>query len=219
MLYDHILQQHGSSQDQGHFFQLLCDYLLAMKMAYHFVLKLRLSKQWKLFYHYDLKVESKKGYQNDIFEDNLPKQFGYNNDQYLVTGGSKFPFNCSKGLVVVLNREILIRSLGYFYLKASNEVKKYCNKKQYAKISEEKSGILYYSGRILPSQEFTNKLDLSDVCIDLSTSTFCVPLVDKYSPLAYAIINEIHWYHDDARHSGDDTVFPCVQQIAHILDG
>ena len=137
----------------------------------------------------------------------------------MVTEGSKFPFNCSKGLVVVLNREFLIRSLGYFYLKASNEVKKYCNKKQYAKISEEKLGILYYSGRILPSQQFTNKLDLSDVCIDLSTSTFCVPLVDKYSPLAYAIINEIHWYHDDAHHSGDDTVFRYVQQIAHILDG
>ena len=166
-----------------------------------------------------LKSKIHKIDQNNIFEDNLPKQFSYNNDQYLVTEGSKFPFNCSKGLVVVLNREFLIRSLGYFYLKASNEVKKYCNKKQYAKISEEKLGILYYSGRILPSQQFTNKLDLSDVCIDLSTSTFCVPLVDKYSPLAYAIINEIHWYHDDARHSGDDTVFRYVQQIAHILDG
>ena len=167
-----------------------------------------------------LKSKIQKNDQIVISKDELPKQLCCSNDQYLVTvGESSFPFNCPKGLIVVLSKEFLIRALKYFYLKATHEVKEFCNKNTYAKISEEKFGILYYTGRILPSQKFTNKLDLSDVCIDLSTSSFCMPLVDKYSPLAYAIINEIHWHHDDAMHSGDDTVFRYVQQIAHIVDG
>ena len=83
----------------------------------------------------------------------------------------------------------------------------------------EKFGILFYTGRILPTQKVSNQLSLSDVCLDLSMSTFCVPLVDKYSPLAYAIVNEVHWYDDDARHSGNETVMRYVQKIAHIIEG
>ena len=50
-------------------------------------------------------------------------------------------------------------------------------------------------------------------------SSFCVPLVEKYSPLAYAIINEVHWYNDDAKHSGNETVLRNVQKIAYITEG
>ena len=167
-----------------------------------------------------LKSKIKKNHLVFISNDELPSQFSFRNDQYLITEGiCSFPFNCPKGLVVVLGKEFVIRALEYFYKKASKEIMEFCGKNAYEKISEEKFGILYYTGRILPSQKFTNKIDLSDACIDLSTSSFCVPLVDKYSPIAYSIINEIHWYHDDAKHSGDDTVFRYVQQIAHIFDG
>ena len=50
-------------------------------------------------------------------------------------------------------------------------------------------------------------------------STFCVPLIDKFSPLAYSLVNEIHWYNDDARHSGNETVMRYVQKVAHIIEG
>ena len=81
------------------------------------------------------------------------------------------------------------------------------------------NGILYYTGRILPSQIINNKLNLSDVCIDLSMGSFCVPIIDKFSPLAFAVINEVHWYDNEANHSGNETVMRFVQKIVHIIEG
>ena len=149
----------------------------------------------------------------------LPRHLNFNNDSFLVTEGKgSFPFVCRKGLVVKLSEDNLQESLNYFYRKATLEIKCFQPKTSYERISVEKFGILYYTGRILPSQTINNKLSLSDVCIDLCTSTFCVPLVDKYSPLAFSIVNEVHWYDDDARHSGTETVMRHVQKIAHIIE-
>ena len=91
--------------------------------------------------------------------------------------------------------------------------------KNHKSISKENNGILYYTGCILPSQIISNKLELSDVCIDLSMGSFCVFCVDKISPLTFAIINEIHWYDYDARHSGNETVLRFVQKITYIIEG
>ena len=104
-------------------------------------------------------------------------------------------FNCKRGLVVGLNKNV------------------------YKNIAKERDGILYYTGRILPSQKFNNKLNLSDVCIDLTMSSFCVPLVEKFSPLAYSLVNEIRWYDDDAKHSGNESVLRYVQKNAYIIEG
>ena len=54
---------------------------------------------------------------------------------------------------------------------------------------------------------------------DLTASTFCVPLVDKNSPLAYAIIMDIHWNHQTAMHSGVETTWRYVLQQCYILEG
>ena len=154
-----------------------------------------------------------------IAQSDIPNQIQCSNDRYLITlGTSGFPFQSAKGLAVEVSDQNIMRALNYFYKKATLEVKEFSGS-SYKKISTEKSGILYFSGRILPSQEFTNKIELSDACLDLATSSFCVPLVDRYSPLAFSIINEVHWYHDDARHSGSDTVFRYVLQIAYVNEG
>ena len=50
-------------------------------------------------------------------------------------------------------------------------------------------------------------------------SSFCVPLVEKFSPLAYSLVNEIHWYDDDAKHSGNESVLRYVQKNAYIIEG
>ena len=82
------------------------------------------------------------------------------------------------------------------------EIKKFISKAKYEKISFEKQGILLYSGRILLTQQVTSITTMSDTMYDLSETTFCVPIVQKCSPLALSIIIEIHWYHDAAKHSG-----------------
>ena len=50
-------------------------------------------------------------------------------------------------------------------------------------------------------------------------SSFCVPLVDRYSPFAYALVNEVHWYNTDAKHPGVETVLRHVRNIAYIIEG
>ena len=155
-----------------------------------------------------------------ICEQPLPNQFQFSGDKYLVTQGKYVsPYKCKKGLTVQLTEEILLLSLYYYYHKATMEVKEFLPRNSYKEISVEKSGILYHSGRILPTQKINNKLNLADVCLDLDMTTFFVPLVDKNSPLAYALVNEIHWHNDEARHSGNETVSRQVQKVAHIIDG
>ena len=45
-----------------------------------------------------------------------------------------------------------------------------------------------------------------------------MPITDKHSPFAYAIINEVH-NHPDVKHSGVETTLRHVQRIAHVIGG
>ena len=153
------------------------------------------------------------------YQNALPGRFMFCNDKYLVTAGAAFPFVCEKGLVVELTELNLLEALNYFFRKASDEVRHFLPKSSYENISQDKFGILYYTGRILPSQTFGSKVELSDVCLDLSSSSFCVPIVDKHSPLAYALISEVHWYDTDAKHSGVETLWRYVLKIAYVIEG
>ena len=60
---------------------------------------------------------------------------------------------------------------------------------------------------------------MTDVMKDLSSATFCVPIVYKHSPLAYSLINEVHWYSNSAKHSGIETVWRYVLKEAFIISG
>ena len=99
------------------------------------------------------------------------------------------------------------------------EITKFISKEQYEKISFEKQGIILYSGRILPTQQVTSITTMSDTMYDLSETTFCIPIVEKCSPPALSIINEIHWYHDAAKQSGVETVLRYTMKCAYIIEG
>ena len=60
---------------------------------------------------------------------------------------------------------------------------------------------------------------MCDVMIDLSCRTFWVPLVDRFSPFAYSIVNEVHWYNKEAKHTGVEKVLRYTLNYAHILEG
>ena len=81
------------------------------------------------------------------------------------------------------------------------------------------NGILYYTGRILSSQKFHGKLTLSDVSLDLTSASFCVLITDNKSPFAYSVVNETHWYNNDAKHSGVEIVLRYTRKIADIIKG
>ncbi|MEM7375655.1 MAG: hypothetical protein AAF587_44090, partial [Bacteroidota bacterium] len=90
----------------------------------------------------------------------------------------------------------------YFFVKATEEIKAFTPEKKFSKISKTKDGILHYTGQILPTNNVTSTGKMTNIMLDLSGSSFFVPLIDRYSPIAFSIVNHIHWYHPVAEHTG-----------------
>ena len=107
-------------------------------------------------------------------------------------------------------------SLDYFFLKASEEVKSHVHPKHYKDISFEIDGILYYTGRV-PLDNVSFKCTITDVMSDLSTGTFVVPLVERYSPLGFSVTNQVHWYDPNLNHRGVESTIRGTMTIAHIF--
>ena len=165
--------------------------------------------------------------QNDLSKYLIdPNKFRFKKVVRIVAIVIKFTRNCrskakavSKQNILQIDEQDLQKASDYFYKIATEEIKGSMNRDKYEKISTEKDGILVYSGRILPSQQITSIVTMSDTMYDLSETTFCVPLVAKQSPIALSIINEIHWYHPVAKHSGVETVLRYVMKHAYIIEG
>ena len=151
---------------------------------------------------------------------NLPDIFSHTDSHFLVTTGEKSKgLQCPKGLVVELPDHMIKKALAYYFVKSTLEIKHFLPKHKYLNISKEIDGIMYYSGRILPDQKVGEKLSVGNVSFDLSEKTFCVPMVDKMSPVAYAISDEIHWYDFDVRHGGIESVLREIQCISYLIGG
>ena len=59
---------------------------------------------------------------------------------------------------------------------------------------------------------------LCDASLDLCCST-CVPISDYQSPVAPAVIDEVHWYHPDVKHCGVELVMRQVQLVSYAIGG
>ena len=108
-------------------------------------------------------------------------------------------------------------SLNYYFRKGTEEVKTYVHPKHYEDISVEKGGVLYYAGRVFNGDISFEGNNITQKMIDLSSQTFVVPIIDRYSPLAYSIVNDVHWHHTSAQHSGVETTIRAIMTIAHIF--
>ena len=107
----------------------------------------------------------------------------------------------------------------YFFKKATDEVKTFLKPSQYEKISKESNEILYYVGRVLPEDEVTIVGRATDVMRDLSSTTFCVPMTDKSSPIAYALVNDVHWNDNSVKHCGVETTLRYVLKHMYVIEG
>ena len=121
--------------------------------------------------------------------------------------------------IILLTDEEIKQSKDYFFRKASQEVKKFLKPAQYQNISRELEEVLYYTGRILPEDEVSIVGQATEVMKDLCKTTYCVPLMDKYSPIAYSVINEIHWHDPSVCHSGVETTWRYVLKNIYVIDG
>ena len=124
-----------------------------------------------------------------------------------------------KVAIVKLQPDILQAAKDYYFRKASLEIQKFVDPSKYQKRSLMKNGILYFTGRILRTQKIDGNLGFSDVMLDLSEATFCVPMTDFHSPLAYAIVAETHWHNPDVKHQGVECTLRYAQGVAYIIGG
>ena len=116
----------------------------------------------------------------------------------------------------VLSDSDLQYSLNYFFMKTTEEVKKFSHPKNYEKNSVERNSILYHAGRV-DLKNISFGCAMTDAMIDLSSGSFEVPIVDKYSPVAFSIVNQIHWYHPTVKHCGVESTIRFVMNVAYIL--
>ena len=147
----------------------------------------------------------------------IPKGLESTGNKYIVSscGVTKIP---KVGVIEVL--DAMIQAAFYYYIrKATAELKQFIDRNLYSKISMEIDDVLYFSGRI-PPDTVEGELELWDVALDLSKTTFCVPVMDRLSPVAFAIAMETHWFHPDTKHNkGVETLLRATGKYAYIIGG
>jgi len=116
------------------------------------------------------------------------------------------PSSIKRPVAAFLSDEEIYSSKTYFFQKTFEEMKQFNKSTFYKNISTKQDGILMYTGRILPSENVTVVGKMTSVIKDLCLTSFCVPIIDKHSPIAYSIINEIgtvKWSTRELKRYGD----------------
>ena len=74
---------------------------------------------------------------------------------------------------VILTEKEVVDAKKYYFLKATEEVKHFAKTSEYETISKEEDGILYYIGRILPTEKINDVQDqMTDAMKDFSATSF-----------------------------------------------
>ena len=116
-------------------------------------------------------------------------------------------------LLICLSEEDLKLAQNYIFGVTSREVKKFHDVTKLKHVIE-KEGILYYSGRILDG---VGPRNLSDVAVDIQKSSFICPVLDRFSPVAYAIM--IHAHVTLSHHGGVISTLRAAETIAFVIQG
>jgi hypothetical protein len=93
-------------------------------------------------------------------------------------------------IAAVIQEEELKQAEEYYFRKATLEVEKFAKQSDFKNCSEKQNGILYFTGRLLDSRDIHA---LEAVMFDINPASFCKPVVDRFSPIAYSIMIQTHW--------------------------
>ena len=80
--------------------------------------------------------------------------------------------------------------------------------------STEKDGVLRYNGRILDDTKINN---VAGIMLDLHPLTFSTPILDRHSPVAYAVV--IYAHTSVTRHGGGVSTHRAAMEVAQIING
>ena len=124
----------------------------------------------------------------------------------------------AQNVKVRLNDQDIQDALKYLYLTATKEVEHFVKAETVNKIAVKKDGILYHKSRILDGQRFLKAGGFEGMDILRSQGiNVLTPVIDRWSPLAYAIGAFIHT--DIAKHKGYESCFRVSHSFVHILKG
>jgi hypothetical protein len=102
----------------------------------------------------------------------------------------------------------------YFFRKATKEVRQFCKASDYKDCSTLKDGVLYYNSRILDGQEID---DVENIMPDISPLSFCTPMMDRWSPVAYSIT--VHSHHNLTRHRNAVATLREARKVGFVVRG
>ena len=102
----------------------------------------------------------------------------------------------------------------YFFRKATQEIKALHKKREYEEFSVEKDGILYYKSRVLDGQVVE---DHDGILGEVKPLHFVRPIVDRYSPVAYAVMRHVH--DRVAKHMNPVVTLRESREICFVLKG
>ena len=124
----------------------------------------------------------------------------------------KIPTVCGK-VIFNLEQTDLAAATNIIFKIATTEVKQFCDKKDLKDCVEE-DDILKYTGRFVDGLKVENK---SPLFLDVSPLSFNVPLVDRYSPVAYSIM--MHAHMTMTQHGGVQSTLRASRTVAFIIKG
>ena len=110
-----------------------------------------------------------------------------------------------------ISTEEILTAERYYFRLGTKEVKEFYKGKELQHVVD-KDGILYYTGRFLDGTEID---DPENVFPDLKPLTFVKPILDRYSPISYAIMMHIH--HRVIHHKGVPQMVLESRYIAYII--
>ena len=102
----------------------------------------------------------------------------------------------------------------YIFRKTTKELKYFNNRENYIKLGETKNGIFVFTGRIMDGAA---PKSISGAMLDLGPLTFCQPVIDRYSPVAYSIMFYVH--NTLNHHGGIKSTYRRSLEIGHIMKG
>ena len=127
-------------------------------------------------------------------------------------GQNKFPSFNQKPLPTLLDEDFE-RAKRYLFKITTKEAVHF-NKPEALKDCSMVDGILRYSGRILDECDIQDPLN---VCHDLGKLNFSVPVLDRFSPVSYAIM--IHVHQKVVHHKGAISTYRASLESVYILGG
>ena len=108
-------------------------------------------------------------------------------------------------------------ALTYYFRQATKEFLHFNGSKQVERKGVIKDGILLSKGRILDGMNFLESADLDTLDLGSFGIKTMIPVIDRFSPLAYSLAMYFHW--DVAKHKGAQTCSRISLQHVHIDQG